>query len=141
MRHNKIRDFMLTQAKRIYSDIEKEPVLQPVDGTELAIGSKLDEDARSDIRIRGYHREFHNTFLDVQVTNLKTETNAKRKIRQVFNTREMEKNRHYKDRIAKIENGSFIPLVFSSQGALGPEAHTFVASIIAKLAEKLKEPK
>jgi len=48
----------------------------------------------------------------------------------------MAKKREYMDRILQVENGSFTPLVFGTNGGLGEECQKFVQELSNKLAAK-----
>ena len=63
MRHDNIRNFEANLLRRVCNDVEVEPRLQPVENDE----------ARLNIRARGFWRPGQSAFFDVRVTN----TNSK----------------------------------------------------------------
>ena len=67
MCHNRIRDFEACLLKKVYNDVELEPQLQHLEG-ENFIGLTGDN-AKPDIRARGFWREAQNAFFDVRITN------------------------------------------------------------------------
>ena len=48
----------------------------------------------------------------------------------------MAKRREYMQRILDVENGSFTPLVFGTNGGLGEECAKFLGELAAKIAKK-----
>ena len=51
---------------------------------------------------------------------------------QIYHHQEMEKKRMYNDRIIQVEKASFVPLIFTTSGGLGPEC-----DLTGLLAEKI----
>ena len=52
----------------------------------------------------------------------------------VYQKNEREKMRAYSDRILQVEKGSFVPLVFSTTGGMGPQCvrtHQRIAELVA----------
>ena len=141
MRHDKIKNYLFKKVSQIYKDTQIEPKLHPVGEENLAVGTDLTEGARSDIRIRGMHREFQNTFIDVKVTNVCADTYAHQSPNETLKKSEETKERKYKDRIQKVENGIFIPAIFSCNGARAPQTKILLAKIITKISLKKKEPR
>ena len=50
------------------------------------------------------------------------------------------KKRLYEQRVCEVEHASFIPLVFSLTGNLGPAATTFYKRLASMLSDKWKQP-
>ena len=48
----------------------------------------------------------------------------------------MAKKREYMERVLEVENGSFTPLVFGTNGGLGEECEKFLATLSSKIAAK-----
>ena len=75
IRHNKISDYEANLSSKVFSDVETEPQLQPV---ELEIVDRLTGDnAKPDIRARRVWHDGQNAFFDVRVTNTKSPDNGK----------------------------------------------------------------
>ena len=53
---------------------------------------------------------------------------------------ENRKRLEYAERIINVEHGSFTPLVFSTTGACGPAADTFLKRLASQLADQDQEP-
>ena len=51
----------------------------------------------------------------------------------MYRNHEMQKKREYSARILQIERATFTPIVFSTSGGMGREAH----ALVKKLAEKI----
>ena len=51
----------------------------------------------------------------------------------------MEKRREYMQRVLDVENGSFTPLVFGTNGGLGEECTKFLGELASKIAKKDNE--
>ena len=141
MGHNKVRDFLAKKVAPLFKDTAVEPALNPLNGESLAAGANTSNEARSDIRIKGYLQEYHNTFFDVKVIHLQSSAHVLQKPIEALKKCEQQKEAKYKERINKIENGSFIPVVFSSSGGRAPQANMLLSKLITKIATKRKEPR
>ena len=51
----------------------------------------------------------------------------------------MAKKREYMDRILQVDNGSFTPLVFGTNGGLGEECQQFLQTLASKITAKDNE--
>ena len=70
IRHNEIRDFLAGLLKTVCSDVEVEPQLQELEGEQFTRSSTLTGDqARPDIKARGFYRAGQVAFFDVKVIN------------------------------------------------------------------------
>ena len=61
-------------------------------------------------------------------------------VEKCFRTNENEKKRNYGNRVLQIENGSFTPLVFASNGGMGKECIRFYKRLAEMIADKQKAP-
>ena len=57
-----------------------------------------------------------------------------------FRANENEKKRHYAQRVLRVENGSFTPLVFATNGGMGKECARFYKRLAEMIADKHKVP-
>ena len=140
MRHDNVRDFNAGLLSRVLHDVEKEPKLTPL-RTEVRptnMGNTTDE-ARADIRARGFWRNGQSAYFDVRVTNPLSASAINKPLSRVYDTHEKEKKREYNHRIMAFENGTFTPLVYSVFGSMGPECKVFTKHLCTKLAEKQNE--
>jgi hypothetical protein len=66
MRHIEVRDLIAHEMKEILKDVESEPHLTPLTGEAIHMRSaNVENDARSDIRARGFWAKQQNAFFDV----------------------------------------------------------------------------
>ena len=59
--------------------------------------------------------------------------NQGKTMEQIYHHQEMEKKRMYNDRIIQVEKASFVPLIFTTSGGLGPVCDR----LNKRLAEKI----
>lgn len=140
MRHDNIRDFLAATIQKIQNDVETEPTLQKIEAETIPrdIGNTSDE-ARVDIRAKGFWRAAQDAYFDVRVMNPLAASNMNVPLADIYNRHEKEKKRAYNHRIISIEHGTFTPLVFSILGTAGPECQVFLKRLFHKVATKKKE--
>ena len=112
IRHNELRDFEANLLNKVCTDVEIEPRLQPLEGEQMTASTIDGDDARLDIRARGFWRPGQSAYFDVRVTNTDSESVRHMPLRKIYEKHEKEKKRHYNDRVMNIEHGTFTPLVF-----------------------------
>ena len=139
MRHNDIRDFEANLLSKICNDVEIEPPLQPVTNEQLPTGSIQGDDARLDVRARGFWRKGQNAYFDVRVTKPDAPSPLNLSLKNILSKHEREKKRQYNHRIMNVEHGLFTPLVFSVNGSMGPECTIFHQALAEKIATKTGE--
>ena len=91
-RHDNIRNLECELLKSVVNDVECEPMLQPV--TNRAGYKKtaiLDDEARLDIRARGFWRDGQNAFFDVRVTNADASSQQNSTIKSILQKHVAEK--------------------------------------------------
>ena len=59
-------------------------------------------------------------------------------LKRCFERNEKEKKRQYNERVLQIENGTFTPLVFATNGAMSRECQAFYKRMAEMVAEKRK---
>ena len=139
-RHDIIRDFELDLLKSVVHDVEKEPGLQPVvDKRGYKKTAILKDDARLDIRARGFWRHGQNAFFDVRVTNADAVSQQNSSLKAVLQKHESEKKRGYNKRVMEVEHGSFTPLIFTSTGVMSHECSIFHKALAEKISSKQGE--
>ena len=139
-RHNNIRDVECSLLKSVVHDVEREPSLQPVvNRNGYQRSAILDNDARPDIRARGFWRDGQNAYFDVRVTNVDSNSQQNSSLKSVLRKHELEKKRNYNRRIMEVEHGSFTPLVFSTSGVMAHECSIYHKTLAEKLAVKKNE--
>ena len=66
-RHNELRDLEAELLRTVCNDVQVEPVLQQITGETLNRGANRFQDARLDIRTRGFRERQRSAFFDVRV--------------------------------------------------------------------------
>ena len=138
-RHDNIRNFEYKLLENVCNDVEIEPQLHKVVAGNYHKSANLRDDARLDIRARGFWRNGQNAFFDVRVTNADCESQKNQSIKSILNKHENEKKRHYNDRIMEVEHGTFTPIVLTIKGVMSHESLVFHKSLAEKLAKKKGE--
>jgi len=73
---------------------------------------------------------------DIRVFDLSARRYKGLQLSKCFKRNEEEKKRHYNERVNLVEYGTFSPLVFSTNGGMARECHTFYKRLSGMLAEK-----
>ena len=138
-RHDNIRDFESSLLSKVCNDVETEPHLQPITSEQLPRSTITSDNARLDIRARGFWRRGQNSFFDVRVTNADAASQRNSTVKSVLKKHEQEKKREYNQRVMQVEQGTFTPLVFTVAGSMGPECSIFHKNLAEKLSNKTGE--
>ena len=139
-RHDRIRDVECQLLKMVVKDVESEPNLQPViNRNGYCKTAKLGDEARPDVRARGFWREGQNAFFDVKVTNADCSSQEDKSLKSVLRDSENTKKRAYNRRIMEVEHGTFTPLIFTTTGVMGHECSVFHKSLAEKISNKQGE--
>ena len=142
IRHNDLRDLTANILHQVCNDVETEPCLLPVTKENLHYRSAIrGDEARLDIRARGFWQKGQQAFMDVRVFDPNACRYLKSSLTQCYVNNEKEKKRQYNERVLEIEHGCFTPLVFSIYGGMGREGRTFYNRLADILAEKRKVKK
>ena len=140
IRHDKLRDMECKLLKEVCNDVEREPQLQKVlNRANYKKTANLDDNARLDVRARGFWRDGQNAFFDVRVTNVDSESLKKKKLETVLRGCEQEKKNKYNRRVMEVEHGTFTPLVFTTSGVMSHECTKYHKALAEKLSEKKGE--
>ena len=126
IRHDEIRNFNADLLKKVCYDVQVEPQLQPLNGEQVSNGSVTGDEARLDIRARGFWRSGQSAFFDICVTNTNADSARALSSGQIYRRHEQEKKRKYNDRVMNIEQGTFTPLAYSTSDGPGNECKTFI---------------
>ena len=131
---SKLRDLEAELLSIACSDVEVEPVLQDITEEQLSRGSNRAQDARLDIRARGFWDPQSSAFFDVRVCHPNAESYRDQEPQQIYHIHENDKKRLYSRRVLDVEHGSFTPLVFTTTGGMAKECiryHSRLAELIA----------
>ena len=112
-----------------------EPHLQSLQGESFDNRTTTTEDeARLDIKANGlWGSRFSRTYFHVKIFNPHAKSCPKT-IKDAYNYHESIKKLKYEQRITKIEQSSFMPLIFSSTGGAGPKATKTIVIRHSKVA-------
>ena len=136
-RHDNIKDTLTKLLSRVCHDVESEPHLIPVTNERFQLKSaNATDDARLDIKAKSFWTKGQTAFFDVRITHVNSSSQSGLPTEKVFRQHEMAKRREYMQRILEVENGSFTPLVFGTNGGLGEECTKFLGELAAKIAKK-----
>ena len=114
--HNELRDLEAEMLRMVCNDVEVEPVLQEVTGETLNHGANKAPDARLDIHARGFWERQRSAFFDVRVCHPNADSYRDLTPKQIYKKYENEKKRHYAEKVMKIKQGTFTPLVVTTTG-------------------------
>ena len=78
-------------------------------------------------------------YFDVKVFHPNAQSYRHSSISSLYRRHELAKKREYGDRIRKVENGSFTPLVFATTGGMGREATLLYKRLASKISQKKKK--
>ena len=68
-----------------------------------------------------------------------SQSNQNKSTEKIFESHENEKKRHYNQRVIDVEQGTFTPLVFGTNGGFGKECDLFIKKLAEKMALKSDE--
>ena len=141
MRHDKEKVLFAENCKKVYKDVEIEPQLDAIDGEvlDLKTANRSDE-ARSDVRVRGFWGNKQNTFFECRVFYPFAKSHLSDSISTNYKTIAKKRRNEYEQRITTIDNASFTPLIMSSSGTMGPEMTIAVKYLAGRIAAKTHEP-
>ena len=140
IRHDNIKNLEAKLLQMVCNDVEVEPQLQPVVSTgSYKRSANITDDARLDIRARGFWRQGQNAFFDVRVTNADSKSQKDKNLKTVLHEHEQEKKRSYNKRVMEVEHGTFTPLVFTTTGVMGHECSLYHKALAEKISNKKGE--
>ena len=135
-RHDRMRDLLAKLLDGVADGVAIEPRLQPLSGEKLEDGSNLDDEARLDFAGKGFWQQCEMAYFDVKVISPFAKSHVNKKLSTLFDSAEASKKTSYKDRVVKVEHGSFTPVVMTAFGGFGRETSCFISKLISKIAEK-----
>ena len=120
-------------------DVQVEPSLQPCGSMTFHKSAIINDEARLDIRAKGFWREGQNAFFDIRTTNADSSSQISKSIKTILKNHEQEKKRSYNTRVMEIEQGTFTPLVVTTKGVVGQECSRFHKILASKISMKSDE--
>ena len=141
LRHNAIRDtaaLIMREAGCV--DVKIEPGLQDCSSDmSLHQHTNTQAGARLDVSARGIFGTFERTFCDVRVTHPNCPSNVFKPIADIYKEHEAAKKREYEERVLQTEKGSFVPVVLTTSGGMGPACKNMLKRLAQKISEKRGE--
>ena len=135
---NEIRDVSSNLLSEVCHNTCVEPVHQPLSGESFQSRSANTQDeARCDIRARGFWSRGQDAFFDVRVFYPNTSSYRNKDLASLYKLHENAK-REYGERVHEVEHAVFTPLVLSTCGGMLRESTTFYKKLTADLAAKRK---
>ena len=137
IRHNELRNLTADMLQHVCHDVQIEPPLEPLTGEHFRLRStnRADE-ARLDVSARGFWNAHQKAFVDVRVINPLAMRHQNQSPMQILDLNANEKKRQYCRRVLEVENATFTPLVFTTNGAMGRECVAFYNRIAMLLSQK-----
>ncbi|XP_066914998.1 uncharacterized protein [Clytia hemisphaerica] len=135
LRHNELRDITAEMLEEVCKDVKVEPILSEIQEGEETRGNQSKE-ARLDVSTVSFWTRGQRAFFDIRVFDLQAQRYRSQELTKCYETNEKEKKRHYNERILQVENGTFTPLVFSTNGAMGKECMVFYKRLAGLIADK-----
>ena len=140
MRHDESKNLFASLCSQVFNDVEVEPKLLPLSGEQMRLKSaKTADDARSDVRVRGFFKRQQSAFFEFRGCHPLAQSYIKKDPEALFESVRKTRAREYKQRISDVDCGSFTAMVFTSTGAVGPCMDRAIKSLSFRLADKSKE--
>jgi hypothetical protein len=140
MRHDEPKNLLARETGKIFHDVQCEPPLMPLTGEAMRLKSAIvSDDARSDVRVRGFWSNMRNAFFEFRVFYPHARSYQDQSPLRTYNLLEKSRKREYEQRIRDIEDGDFTPMIMSSSGGMGPGMSVALKHLAKKIADKRKE--
>ena len=104
--------------------------------TRIPRSANIQNDARADIKARGFWGRRQCAFFDVRVFHPNAQSNRHSSIQSLYRKHEQIKKREYGNRVREVEYASFTPLVLATSGGMGREATMFYKRMADTLSTK-----
>jgi hypothetical protein len=141
MRHNEGERLWAYTCSKIFKDVEAEPILEPLDDEKMYYKSAITtDDARSDVRVRGFWGNKQNAFFEMRYFYPFASSYNSKSLDSCFKSIAQTRKREYEERIVRVDNGSFTPMIMTTTGSMGPQMQIAVKHAARLLATKRNEP-
>ena len=142
IRHDEVRDLTYEMLKEVCKYVTKEPSLQPLSGETFKYKTtNIQNSARVDVMAKGFWTRGQCAYFDVRIFDPMAQCYNNKTLEQAHSANEQEKKRRYAERINRVEQGTFTPLVFTTSGGMAKEANIFYKRLAQLIADKKKEPR
>lgn len=133
IRHNKVRELTAELLLECCKDVSTEPVLQQLTGETLPSSAVQSNEARIDVATRGFWVKRQVAYFNVKVFNPTAKFYLTQSLNTAHQTNEQTKKRAYNRRVNTINQGSFVPLVFTCFRGMSLECLTFYKKELKQL--------
>ena len=135
--HNNLGDLTTRIVSEVCKDTEIEPKLLPLSGEELhGRTTNQSNEARLDIRARGFWNRGQQAFFDIRVFDPNACRYLNKSLQQCHAMNENEKKRFYNEWMLQVDHGMFTPLVFSIYGSMGRECNMFYSRMSQLISDR-----
>ena len=137
VRHNQLRDTIADLLQEVCCNVSVEPLLQPQTGEFFPAMTNAEDDARLDVRARGFwDNRDQDAFFNVRVFYPSAPSYRESSMAANYRKHELEKKqRQYGLRVREVDQGCFTSLIITTGGGAAPEVLVF----LERLAEKRGE--
>ena len=119
-RHDNLRDLLTHLLSKVCKDVEVEPHLLPITTEVMNLRTaNTSEEARLDIKAKGFWQRSQTAFFDIRVTHVNSSSQRTKPTSAIFRNHEAAKKREYLQRVLQVEQGVSTPLVFGNNGVMG----------------------
>jgi len=140
MRHDEPKNLFARCCSELFRDVGVEPLLENLTGEVMRSGSaKLEEECRSDVRVRGFWRKGQDAFFEFRVFYPFASSYLSSSLPALYRRHSKARKREYEERINRVDCGSFTPMVAASTGGMCAEMHIALKFLASLLAEKRGE--
>ena len=140
MRHNSVRDTIAFFMKESNcKDVKVEPGLAPVNASLYSSSTITQSDARLDISAIGVYSPFERSFFEIRVTHPNCASNEYKHLNQIYQEHEKARRSAYEERVLQAEKGSFVSLIYTTSGGMGPSCKILLKRLVEKLSFLKKE--
>ena len=124
-------NFVTLQLKHVCYDVQTEPLLEPLTGKTFELRSTITaHEARLDVSARGLWEGHQKAFVDVRVVNPLAMRYQDQDPTRILESNAKEKKRQYCRRVLEIENGTFTPLIFTTNGGMGASVKRSITALL-----------
>ena len=139
-RHDNIKNLLVSLLAKVCKNVESEPHLLEITSESLNYATaNTSDEARLDIKAQGFWQHGQVTYFDVRVTQVNAASQKQQPTAKIFRQHEQAKKREYLERVLRVQQGSFTPLIFGTNGGLGEECQTFLKNLAKKIANQEDE--
>ena len=136
LRHNEVREITAALLSDVCKDVELEPSFLALNGDEQTMRkiAKMNDEIRLDICATSFWGSGQKAFFDVRFFEPIAQRYSKQTLKQGYSMNKTEKKRHYNTRIMEVDQGSFMPLVFTVARGIGGEGRAFYSQLTTLLS-------